>query len=351
MGAANDGAQPVPGDGSDSARRRVHLSSLGAERRGRVGRRGFLHSRVARRQGRAGARLIRSRQRGVRLLVGLRRRRRRWRRVPVRRPERRRGAPLWRMDPYGRDATSSEGNSRTVDGAFPWTGVFEMPAWNDLVLYELHIGTFNARPGVVGTFDQAIARLDYLRDLGVSARPHAARGGGGADLVGIQSRAPVRDRQRLHRERKARAGSRRWIQRFRCRAAQAGIRRDRNRGRLRRRLQPPRARGARRLPLAVRRLEPERVRRHLPLQRRARGMRLGRHEPSRLRQARGAPVLSRQRDDVARGLPGRRPAPRFVSSTSGARSGTMVSTAATSPRAGPSSSRSTTERTRSSPGS
>ena len=43
-----------------------------------------------------------------------------------------------------------------------------MPAWNDLVLYELHIGTFNAQPGAVGTFDEAIARLDYLRDLGVS---------------------------------------------------------------------------------------------------------------------------------------------------------------------------------------
>jgi len=79
------------------------------------------------------------------------------------------GPPLWRMDPYGRDATSSEGNSRTVDTSFAWTGTFEMPAWNDLVIYELHIGTFNASPGAIGTFDDAIVRLDYLRDLGVSA--------------------------------------------------------------------------------------------------------------------------------------------------------------------------------------
>jgi 1,4-alpha-glucan branching enzyme len=78
------------------------------------------------------------------------------------------GALFWRMDPYGRDATSNEGNSRTVDGSFPWSGTFEMPAWNDLVLYELHIGTFNAGPEVTGTFDDAIVRLDYLRDLGVS---------------------------------------------------------------------------------------------------------------------------------------------------------------------------------------
>jgi 1,4-alpha-glucan branching enzyme len=78
------------------------------------------------------------------------------------------GAPFWKMDPYGRDATSSEGNSRTVDGAYAWSGTFHMPAWNDLVLYELHIGTFNAAPGAVGTFDDAIARLDYVRDLGFS---------------------------------------------------------------------------------------------------------------------------------------------------------------------------------------
>jgi|CZKU01.1.fsa_nt_gi 1,4-alpha-glucan branching enzyme len=77
-------------------------------------------------------------------------------------------APLWRMDPYGRDATSSEGNSRTIDASFPWSGTFAMPAWNDLVLYELHIGTFNAAAGAIGTFDDACARLDYLRDLGFS---------------------------------------------------------------------------------------------------------------------------------------------------------------------------------------
>jgi 1,4-alpha-glucan branching enzyme len=79
------------------------------------------------------------------------------------------GAAVWKMDPYGRDATSSEGNSRTVDGSYPWTGTYQMPAWNDLVLYELHVGTFNAAPGTIGTFEDACARLDYVRDLGMSA--------------------------------------------------------------------------------------------------------------------------------------------------------------------------------------
>jgi len=79
------------------------------------------------------------------------------------------GPPSWRMDPYCRDATSSVGNSKTVDPSFAWAGDFTMPPWNELVVYELHIGTFNARPGAIGTFDEAIARLDVLRDLGVNA--------------------------------------------------------------------------------------------------------------------------------------------------------------------------------------
>jgi 1,4-alpha-glucan branching enzyme len=44
-----------------------------------------------------------------------------------------------------------------------------MPNFNEMVLYELHIGTFNAQPAAIGTFDEAIGRLDYLRDLGVNA--------------------------------------------------------------------------------------------------------------------------------------------------------------------------------------
>jgi maltooligosyltrehalose trehalohydrolase len=42
-----------------------------------------------------------------------------------------------------------------------WTGV----ALEDYVVYELHIGTFTTE----GTFDAAIARLDDLRDLGITA--------------------------------------------------------------------------------------------------------------------------------------------------------------------------------------
>jgi len=42
-----------------------------------------------------------------------------------------------------------------------WTGL----AFNDYVIYELHVGTFNPE----GTFDGAIKKLDHLKSLGVTA--------------------------------------------------------------------------------------------------------------------------------------------------------------------------------------
>jgi 1,4-alpha-glucan branching enzyme len=79
---------------------------------------------------------------------------------------------LWRLDPYGRDATALRGNSLTVDPSFDWgTDDFRMPAWNELVIYELHVATFNNEPGPngTGTFDELIDALGYLQDLGVNA--------------------------------------------------------------------------------------------------------------------------------------------------------------------------------------
>jgi 1,4-alpha-glucan branching enzyme len=78
---------------------------------------------------------------------------------------------LYRNDPYARMVTHSAGNSIVADPHFEWTDQdFQMPAWNELVIYEMHIGTFNvkenARPG---TFDTARQRLGYLKALGINA--------------------------------------------------------------------------------------------------------------------------------------------------------------------------------------
>jgi len=59
------------------------------------------------------------------------------------------------------------GASEVVDPArFDWDdGNWRGRPWREAIIYEMHIGTFT--PG--GTFADAIARLDYLADLGVTA--------------------------------------------------------------------------------------------------------------------------------------------------------------------------------------
>ena len=70
--------------------------------------------------------------------------------------------PCSRWQPHG-----LRGPSRLLDpDAFEWTDQeWAPPAVGELVLYELHVGTFTA----VGTFDAAIPHLRGLRELGVTA--------------------------------------------------------------------------------------------------------------------------------------------------------------------------------------
>ena len=70
--------------------------------------------------------------------------------------------PCSRAQPYG-----VRGPSAVVDtGAFAWTDEgWKGVALDDLVIYELHVGTFTDE----GTFDAVIPRLRGLRALGVTA--------------------------------------------------------------------------------------------------------------------------------------------------------------------------------------
>ena len=78
--------------------------------------------------------------------------------------------PLWKNDPYARQMTSSAGNSVIADADYDWNvPEFRMPPWNELVVYEMHIGTFWFDPARLdrrGSFQSAISKLDYIRDLG-----------------------------------------------------------------------------------------------------------------------------------------------------------------------------------------
>lgn len=78
---------------------------------------------------------------------------------------------LWRNDPYARAVTNSAGEGIIHDGSFDWPPTaYRTPPWNELTIYELHIGTFSqAENGGRGTLDSAITKLPYLRDLGVNA--------------------------------------------------------------------------------------------------------------------------------------------------------------------------------------
>ncbi len=78
---------------------------------------------------------------------------------------------LSRVDPYARHVTNSVGNGIVHDPhAFDWgDDAFTMPDWDDLVIYEMHVGTFGADGDRGGTFDGARRRLPYLQKLGVSA--------------------------------------------------------------------------------------------------------------------------------------------------------------------------------------
>ena len=76
----------------------------------------------------------------------------------------------WRPDPWAKEMVNSVGNSILMDPSdFAWTDQsFQIDNWNELVIYEMHLGTF---PGgsPPNTFDQAIARLDHLVELGINA--------------------------------------------------------------------------------------------------------------------------------------------------------------------------------------
>ncbi|NTV53869.1 MAG: DUF3459 domain-containing protein [Syntrophaceae bacterium] len=77
-----------------------------------------------------------------------------------------------RIDPYAREVTGSVGNAIVHDPGFDWQGDdFHLAPWNELVIYELHVGTFNDQEDDdhPGKFASVTARLGHLKKLGVNA--------------------------------------------------------------------------------------------------------------------------------------------------------------------------------------
>ncbi|EYF05207.1 alpha-amylase family glycosyl hydrolase [Chondromyces apiculatus] len=81
------------------------------------------------------------------------------------------GEKIWKSDPRATRVERSNGASIIHDpGYFQWTdGGYQIPAWNEMVIYEMHAGTFHDSPGGgPGNWGSAKAKLDHLRDLGVN---------------------------------------------------------------------------------------------------------------------------------------------------------------------------------------
>ena len=76
-----------------------------------------------------------------------------------------------RRDPYALQVTNSVGNCVIYDHAsFDWEGTnAHCPPFNELVIYELHVGTFRREDQSVGTLYDVIDSFDHLLELGVNA--------------------------------------------------------------------------------------------------------------------------------------------------------------------------------------
>ncbi len=82
------------------------------------------------------------------------------------------GNKLHKNDPRARELTNSAGHSILISDDFDWEGTeqFQIPSFNELVIYELHLGTFHKKENEgVGSFYTAIEKLDYLANLGINA--------------------------------------------------------------------------------------------------------------------------------------------------------------------------------------
>lgn len=90
------------------------------------------------------------------------------------------GGTRERIDPYGRsiiypnftpaNPDTSDPRSIVTDRTFDFGAPFQAPGWRELVIYQLHVGTFfdQSAPGA-NPIDALISRVPYLQDLGVNA--------------------------------------------------------------------------------------------------------------------------------------------------------------------------------------
>jgi 1,4-alpha-glucan branching enzyme len=77
----------------------------------------------------------------------------------------------WRTDPRAVDVINSNGNGVVTKSAYVWqVNDFGMPPWNEMVIYEMHVGSFPDDPVEPDEMLREAAKdLHYLKELGINA--------------------------------------------------------------------------------------------------------------------------------------------------------------------------------------
>lgn len=77
-----------------------------------------------------------------------------------------------RIDPFAREVTNSIGNGVVHDPQYDWEGdACVIAPWNELVIYELHVGTFrddNPEDNLPGRLEHVARQFDHLKKLGIN---------------------------------------------------------------------------------------------------------------------------------------------------------------------------------------
>ena len=80
----------------------------------------------------------------------------------------REGSELIRRDPWARESDFDSAWCLLTDPSFEWRP-FEGPAYNELVMYELHVGSFCPGRDGKSAFELVASKLEHVRDLGFNA--------------------------------------------------------------------------------------------------------------------------------------------------------------------------------------
>lgn len=79
------------------------------------------------------------------------------------------GSRFYKADPRSARMENSSGASIIHDpGAYWWRNNFQTPSFREMVIYEMHLGSFARGWANVGTWASSLEKLDYLAGLGVN---------------------------------------------------------------------------------------------------------------------------------------------------------------------------------------